>query len=375
MALGDWMFYPQFMAGAIYNDNLSLSQDGRTGAMGARLQPSFYLVRDVGVSKTSLFANADARLYPSESRGDTVAGQVGLGEAWELQPDFTLKARAEYVRLNYLTDGGQFSTPGGGTASLVSPQQAQQLQASAALQKGFGRFFVGVSLGEVQTIYDPLATTGGTFSQSYRNSLISTLTERGGYWVSPILYGYAETAENWRDYADDPFTSHGYRAVVGFGSDRLSLFRGEIYGGYQHQIYDAPLSGAAGSPVFGGKVYWYPTRAWTVTTSLDETFSDSSNPTPSNPRGDPARVTTPQLNVAYQLSQLWSAQWNGRFDHSVYLGSSRLDNAWTTGAMVKYEIARNFQLSLDYSYVQVDSNAADSSYVNNIVSLGGVYKF
>ena len=371
----DWMLYPDFLAGGIYNDNLNQTQTGRVGAFGARLQPDFTGVRDVGASKTSVFANLDAMLYPGQPRDDSLDGRIGFAQSYEVRPDLVVKAQAEYDRLSTLIVGGQLETPAGIPTTLVSPQQYQQWRASAALQKTFGRYFVGLSLGAVQTNYDSLATTAGSLSQSYRDNVVTTLTGRAGYWLMPMLYGYAEAAGNLREYADDPLNSRGYRAVAGLGSDRISLFRGELYAGYQRQDYGAPLAGAASTPVFGGKVFWYPTRAWTVSTSLDEAFSDSSNPTPSNPRGDPARVTTAQGNAAYQLAREWSATAFVRFDHSEYLGVDRTDNAWTLGARVNYEIARDFHVSLDYSYIQMNSNAAGASFFNNVVGLGGVYKF
>jgi hypothetical protein len=375
MSIGDWMFYPQFLSGAVYDDNVLLTQTNRVAAAGARLQPQVQAVRDAGVSTTSVEASLDARLYPGLPRGDAYDGRVVLDQAFEPQPDFSVKGHVEYGRLEYPTDGGQVATPSGGVATLVSPQQGQQAEGAIAIQKAFGRLFLGASLAEVQTTYDPLASTAGALSQSYRNSLVTTATERGGYWLTPMLYGYTETAENWREYADQPLGSHGYRGVVGLGSDRISLFRGEIYGGWQKQIYGPPLAGVAGSPVFGGKVWWYPTRAWTASISLDETFSDSSNPTPSNPRGDPARGTTARATLDYRLSKLWSAQASERYDHSVYLGASRIDDDWTSRISLKYEIARNVELSLDYAYMRVDSNAAGASYYDDIVGLGGVYKF
>ncbi len=375
MSIGDWMYYPRFLSGAVYDDNVLLTETHRVAAAGARLRPELQAVRDTGISRTSVDASLDARLYPGLPRGGAYEGHVALDQAFELQPDFTLKGHFEYGRLEYPASGGEVATPSGGVATLVSPQQGQQAQGSVAAQKAFGRVFLGASLAEVQTAYDPLATTAGTLSQSYRNSLVTTATERGGYWLTPMLYGYAEAAENWREYSGDPLGSHGYRGVAGLGSDRISLFRGEVYAGWQKQFYGAPLAGVAGSPVFGGKVWWYPTRAWTASVSLDETFSDSSNPTPSNPRGYPARVTTARATLDYQLSKLWSAQASERYDHSVYLGVSRIDDAWTAGVRLKYEVARNVQISLDYCYTRVNSDAAGSSYGDDILSLGGVYKF
>ena len=370
-----WMFYPEALIGTFYNDNLMQTQTGRIGAAGVRLQGDIDARRVSGKSTTEAYGSLEGFLYPSKSSYDTFNGKVGLSQTWEVQPDLIIKGQAEFDRLSYLTVGGQLVTPGGGTAWLTAPQQSQQAQASLAVQKSFGRFFAGASLNETRTIYDSLSTSAGKLSQSYRDSLTSTITARGGYWFSPMLYGYAEAAENWRQYSNDPFNSNGYRAVAGLGSDRIGLLRGEIYAGYQRQYYQAPLSGMSGSPVYGGKIYYYPTRAWTLTASLDESFSDSSNPTPSNPRGDPARVTSAQLKSAYQLSANWSLNWVLRYDHSNYLGVSRVDDTLTSDLTLNVLVARNINVALDYTRIELTSNAPGASYFNNVVSLSGVYKF
>ena len=375
ISVSDWLFYPEFMAAGVYNDNLTLAQSGRIGALGARLQPDVSAIRDSGISKTIIYGSADAQLYPGQPRDDTYDGRLAISQSWEVKPDLIVKGGVEYDRLSYLTGGGLIVAPSGVATNLAAPQQYQQLQSSAAVQKSLGRYFLGASINETQTNYDSLSTSQGSISQSYRDSSVFTLTERGGYWISPMLYGYAETAENWRQYVNDPFTSHGYRVVAGLGSDRIGLFRGEVYGGYQAQYYAASPIGAVVSPVLGGKLYWYPTRAVTLSGLFGKSFSDSSNPTPTNPQGDPAQITSAQLSANYQLDRRWSAQGSAQFDVSQYFGVDRIDRTWTTKLGVNREIARDLNINLDYTNVQVYSSAAGSSYSNNIVSLGALYKF
>ena len=374
VAVSDWLFYPQALVGAVYNDNLTQTQTRRTAAAGTKLQASVAGLRDSGVSRTLVYGEGDATLYPAHAVANTYNGRVGVNQTWNVTHDFTLKAQAEVAQQSYLTFGGLVETPGG-VASLVAPQTYKQATALVAAQKSFGRYFLGVSLGETATMYDALATSVGSLSQSYRNSAVATFTQRGGYWVSPLVYAYAETAENWRRYADAPFGSQGYRAVAGLGSDRIGLFRGEVYGGYQGQSYQAAQLGQARSPVFGGKLYWYVTRAWTLTGLVNETFSDANNPTPSNPQGDPARVATAQIAAQYQLGRRWSAQALAEFDASRYLGVSRADDTYIAGAEVNGEVMRNIGVSVDYKYLVNRSSAAGASFINNILGASATYKF
>ncbi len=375
LTVSDWLFNPNLVIGAVYNDNLLQSPSGKTGAVGARVQGDVSGARDTGLSRTAVFGGLDAYLYPDHAKDNTYDGRLGMAQIWELQPTLTAKARLEFDQATYPTFGGQVEAPGGGVASLDAPQKYRQLQGSAAVQKSLGRYFLGVSLGETATIYDALATSAGSISQDYRNSSVTTLTERAGYWISPMIYAYGEMSENWRLFVNDPLASHGYRVVGGLGSDRIGLFRGEVYGGYQEQFFPTASLGKAKSPAFGGKLYWYLTRAWTLSGSVEESFSDTSNPTPSNPLGNPARVTATQIRFAYQLGRLWSAQGWAEFDALRYLGVNRIDDTWTTGIAVNREMARNLNVKVDYKFLRNRSNAPGAGFVNNIVGATAIYKF
>ena len=371
----DWLFYPTFSAGAIYNDNLFLTARNHVSAIGTRLHPALIAERDAGIHKTTIYGDADARLYPDLAAANAVDARAGFSHIWEAQRDLVIKLQGQYDHKTLLTNGGLVLTPTGASGTLVGLQSYNQYQTAASVQKSFDWLFVGLAGGVVKTTYDQLDTTGGKLSQNYRDSLVTTVSARGGYWISPAFYAYTEAVGNFRDYADASYNSQGYRVVGGLGSDRISLFRGEIYGGYQQQIYDKALKGSLASPVFGGKIYWYPTRDWTVRASLDETFTDSSTPTPTNPLGNPARRTSARLSLSYQLARDWSASWFGGFDHSVYLGSPRLDDSYMTGANLTYGIYRNLGVTLNYTFIRVNSNAALSSYSCNVISMGATYKY
>lgn len=375
LALGDWILYPTFAAGAIYDSNLVWSTRNRVQAGGLRLNPTLIAQREAGPHKTTVYAEIDARLYPTLTYGDAVNAQAGVAHIWEIQRDLIVKAKAEYTRKALHISGGVAALPGGGFSTLASPLVSDQFSGALAAQKSFGRMFAGLSLETAKTFYDSLRTTAGTFSQGYRDSLVASLGARGGVWFTPALYGFAEALGNIRALEDASYDSKGYRVTAGVGSDRLSLFRGEVFAGVHRQYYDNPLLSATASPVFGGKIFWYPTRAITLRASLDQTFSDSSMPTPGNPNGFPARVTSAQVAVSYQIAKSWSAAWRAAYDNSVYLASIRRDNGWRTGATLAYDVYRNAAITLDYDVQRVNSNAVDASFTRNAVNLGLKYRY
>src|SRR5204862_6858846 len=98
---------------------------------------------------------------------------------------------------------------------------------------------------------------------------VHTLTARGGRWVVPFLYAFAEASIDQRRYAIDTLNSHGYRTLGGIGSEQIGLFRGEIYGGYQSQQYDLAGLGSVGAGVIGGRLEYSPARAVTLRAAVD----------------------------------------------------------------------------------------------------------
>lgn len=375
MNIGDWMFYPKMSAGAIYNDNLLGTELYKQAAVGADLSPDLYIQRDNGTSNTTLDVSVDGQVYPSRPSDSVYNGQAILQQTWRVQHDLTIDAGLEYDHFTYLINGGQIVAPNGALAYLTSQETYQQVQGRAAVRKDFDRLFVGLAVNGVETINGPIDTVYGPFSENYRDSFVTTLTARAGYWAAPALYIYTEVSGNQRDIVDQQLSSDGYRLLAGVGTDRLSLFRGEIYAGYQRQVYSAIIPGGAESPVFGGKVYWYPTRTLTLSGSLDENFTDSNAPTPGNPLGYPARDTAAQFNIDYKLPLAWTATLHNRFDNLVYLDTTRVDEDWQTGLKLGYQINRGLGVSFDYTYIRSDTNVPFSSFADNVVTLGGDYKF
>ena len=193
--------------------------------------------------------------------------------------------------------------------------------------------------------------------------------------MTPTIYAFGEASGNARDYTSATYTSRGYRAIAGLGSDRISLFRGEIYAGYQQQFYQNSFIGTGSSPVLGGQVYWYPTRWLTIRAALDQTFTDSSLPTATNPVGYPSKATTARLSATFKPAKDFTATWRGSYEHTTYLGSPRRDDGWRTGIEAGYQVHSNVELLGSYEFAKVYSIDPYGGYTRNSVSLGMKYRY
>jgi hypothetical protein len=385
-----WMLYPSFFVGAIYDDNLYQSTSDRVSGAGVKLRPSFVAVHDSGIHQTTLYANGDFNIYPDASDANTTQAQVGFSHKWEAQRDLVFRIGGEYDRHTDIYNNGLVTTPLGTGGVIASPERYNTFGGYVSGLKSFDRFFVGLSASSYAATYDTLYTTTGPLDQTYRDNLVTTVTGRLGYSVTPLIYAYMESAGNFHNFSGDStydivapnvptpgtiYNSDGYRVVGGLGTDRISLFKGEIYAGYQQQLYDYALFGSPSSPVYGGKISWFPTRAITVSASLDETYQDSGLTTATNMTGSAAHVTAAMSTIQYAMAREWTASVYGGYADVLYITGGQHDHRWSAGSTLNYEIARNIFATFNYSLVLVESNAIGASFTRNQLSLGGTYKY
>ena len=236
----------------------------------------------------------------------------------------------------------------------------------------------------------PLETSGAPVSQSYRDNLITTATARLGYAISPAIYGFTDVIGNFHNYSNQSiygliapnqsnsatlYNSQGYRAVAGLGSDRISLFKGEIYGGYQQQFFAYSGFGAPSSPVYGGKISWSPTRAWTLAFSLDESYVDSGVQVKGNSQGSAAFVTAATANLQYAPSKQWSASVSGGYFDLRYVSGGLRTQVWSAGATLNYQISRNINATASYTLLLSENNTGGPNTTRNQLMLGAAYKY
>ncbi|TDX62149.1 hypothetical protein EDE12_11155 [Methylosinus sp. sav-2] len=380
LPLGGWMLYPSLLVAGTYDDNPFQAPSDRKGAAGTHLRPSFIADRDNGLHHTTVFTIGDFRIYPDLSTANTVNVEAGFNHTWEARKDLVVSASGEYSRRTDMYNTGQVVNPfvlGGVTyrGTQASPQRYNQFIGSVGVQKSFDRLFIGLSSTARATTYDTLYTTTGALGQTYRNNLVTGVTGRLGYYATPLLFVFTEAGGNFRDFRDPTYNSEGYRFTGGIGTDRIGLIRGEIFAGYQSQFYFSGLFPSANSPVYGGKLYWYPTRAWTIEAGLDETFQDSALSTVGNTTGSAARATSANLRIGYKLARSWSATVNGQYTDIAYISGGRHDSRWNSGATLNYEILRNLNATFEYAFTRVFSNSDGAAFTRNVFTLGATYKY
>jgi hypothetical protein len=330
----------------------------------------------------------DIRWYPSLNRVDVVDTRAGVVHVWEIERDLVFRVQAQGTQNQQYSSFAANLLPT--NLFVTSPVKYTEGYGSTSIQKEFGSFFAAIGGSGTATAYQDIQDNlGNTIDEHFRNGTISTLNGRFGYHISPVIYTYIESAQNWQRYNDSHLNSEGYRVVAGVGSGRISLFNGEIYAGYANQRFEDPLAGTTTVPVFGGRLSWFPTRFLTFTLNGDRTFGTSDfntnrlgGPTPASlpilPGLQPGSVTTV---TKAQLAAQWAFTERLSFSASVgdlqqeYLTSSRRDNLVSLTGGVTYQIWPGFGVTAAYTHQNLYSNLPGASLSTDFISVGGSSRF
>jgi Putative beta-barrel porin 2 len=424
LVLGSWKLYPKIFVGAVWDTNIDQQPNGaidpngpqRTSRTSARAVPYLSGFYDGGIHKTSVYGVIDARFFDETNLSAT----TGLTHRYEAMRDLIFNFYFNYTRQTDLfTNALNFNngaigpnisgTPETnipiilnpfGTTPSVNPSAYNQYTAGTSVLKTFdNNTFVTLAGTAFHIAYDH--TIDLPIGSPFSTSLDGTsywVTGRLGFNATPQLYVFAEPAGIFQRFNNSKFDTNGYRVTGGIGSaDPQSLFRGEVFGGYQAQhqlnssdtIVDAngvPLivnglgipSGIPSdthSPIYGGRLAYYPTRYWTFVAQVDQTLGISTTLSPTLPAGVPLRATNAVLQANYNLSRWWWVGARAGYTQAKFFGFDRVDDGWMAGASFNYEVWRNLLLTLDYQYSTVHSNAAFSDFTRNVYTAGLTYRY
>ena len=383
----DWLLYGGLGWGAACDFNLNLSSTNHISACGPRFIPSLVAEHNTGIQRTLLYGVGDIRWYPSVNQVQPVDTTAGIVHVWEIQRDliFRVQAQGKLDQQYSGFSGGLLPTS---AVYITTPLQYAQAYASSSVQKNLGSFFsaIGGSITDTQ-YHDMRDNLGNTIDEHFQNGTIATLNGRIGYHLSPIIYTFIEPSINNQHYVASLLDSYGYRIVAGVGSDRISLFNGEIYGGYAQQQFEDPTVGTVSVPVFGGKLYWYPTRFLSFTFKADRAFGTSDlsqslvnpgpiiNPTTGLLPGSPTDRMTEIFRADWDFSQHFAFTAGLQNQQQNYLNSFRKDDLLTFTGGVTYKLWPNLGVQVTYNHQHLYTNVAGASYSSDFIAFGGTSKF
>jgi opacity protein-like surface antigen len=404
LPFGSWMLYPSIFLGGAYNDNVYLTSTNRVSEFGALIAPNIEADLDEGLYKATLYANANAQLYPGYNAvlgesATTVSGRAGFALLWSPTSDVT-----GHFSLDFTRSYGAFGSPlitnsliGTATSFVLAPmamsfspfqQATNTATASLYVEKNLSdATFVRVGGGLQQISYD--SPPNGYYSAP--NGISPNAFIRGGYRLTPDLNAFVEVGGYlYRYYNASYFNSNNYYVIAGLSSGMIGLFRGQIYGGYQEQYSTAGAFSPQAMPDFGGSLTYYPTEYLTIAANVSSSFGAATGfgVAPVGGLGvNPLlyannRLVQARLQADYKMFEYWTASVFGGYAEAWYPGTlysggpSGSSATWTAGAGVAYNFWRNVALTLNYQYAAVNSSGFGLlSYSNNVATLGVTYKY
>lgn len=387
---GSWMLYPSIFVGAVFNSNVYQTQANQTAAGGLRLTPNIEADLDDGLHKTTLYANADAQLYPGYNsrlgeNASTVSGRAGLAHLWSPTSDIVVRFSADFTRQDG-PFGGTLATSspiGSVTAFVGAPtalnvngfrQFSDQTTVLASVEKSLTeQTFFRVGAGAQQLIYE--AAPQGYFGG--RNGIDYNAFVRGGFWVTPLVNVFVETGGDLRRYYGSSFyDANSYRVIGGLSSDMIGLVRGQIYGGLQQQFSTQGTFGDLTKPALGFSLTYYPLEYLTIAASLSNSFGAPGSSGLRSVASANNETWQARLQADYTLFEYWRASVRAGWADTLYTSNSTSSQAWLAGAGFSYNIWRNFAATVDYQFTRTNSlGVSATSYSQNLVTAGVTYRY
>jgi hypothetical protein len=367
MTFGDFIVSGQVIAGGVYNDNLYQSRYNKVSDWGINFQPSFKVERSVGLHTTTLTGVLSSQFYLNNSNANTTTGALALDHVYEVQRDLIAYVQG-HVSRNINANPPVYT----GLNAQLDPSYFNEEFLSGSLEKSFDRISVGVG-GQIlgQQYSNVSDSLGNRYRLSGQDGTASTAVVRIGYAITPIVKAFIQPSYNWQSFNNNIYNSQGYSVVAGLQTDRIGLFRGQIYAGYSQQDF-TNLNRTRSAPTFGGSISYYPTREITFTASLAQNYGLTPGVAF---QGGTGQTTTASLGVNYAFSQTLNLGANVSYAQTAYGGSAQKQDQWGAGVNANYMFTQHLGVNAGYSFTRVDYSLGGGGYDRNLVTLGATGRF
>jgi hypothetical protein len=373
VAVAGWLLYPQLFVGGMVNDNVTQSARAKQTGYGPRITPSFDARYDTGIHELDVYGAVDGQFYPTKSSNDLIQARAGVSDTYQVTPDVSVNGLLDYTR-----QMGLGSALGLGVGPVITSSNA----AAQASSQIYNQYTGSISVLDRfdRLFFQPSATVQSTTYESLRNvaaaqdSTATGLGLRIGYAVGPSLNAFVEPSYQMRDYRRSGLNTDGYRLVAGLSSDRIGLFSGEIHGGYQSQSGASAINGSVGGYVLGGAIYYYPLEYLTFSLSADQALGSY---------GDLSAISAASytrgaqygFDADYKLASYWSAHARVAYAENKLVGSRGQNSAMVAGFSLSYTFWRNIAVTGEYQYARQWSNVPNTSWDQNMITLGLTYSY
>jgi hypothetical protein len=194
---------------------------------------------------------------------------------------------------------------------------------------------------------------------------------RGGYESTPDVKPFVEAGVDRRvfdhrtDFSGVMRGSDGVRARAGLEFARERLLSGEISAGYAWRTYEDPALRDVAGLIFDASLVWKATGLTTVTFKANSEIGETTLTGASGVFHRQASVTIDHAFRRWLIGSLGIGYGIDDYD-----GAGRRDDRLELSAGLTYYLSRYAAITAEFRREELRSNAPDSDYKANVVTLG-----
>jgi hypothetical protein len=356
--VGDFLIYPTADLQEYYNSNVFVTETGKKSDVATFFDPA--------ITANSNW-NTDALNFLVTGQIERYANQVS-----ENQSNFSAASNGRYDISNgvFLTGaiGYEYAhedrTSPDTIFNQAFPTAYQVMSGRLGYVHDAGQLGFRVDTGaDYYTYNNNVTSTGTPIPETDRNRIEYGVTPRVSYELTPGYEAYVQTPVNLRQYQATVDAnglkrdSYGYEFDAGTAFKITNLVNGQVYLGYEDQVYqDARLSSPAGL-TFGGNVLWNATQEDSVRLTLARTVEETTVSTASS-----FLQSSVALDVEHQLRANVLLTAGGSYSDQNYQGLNRDDNVYAANAGIRYLINEYLSANVTAVYAVRLSNVSPNGY-------------
>ena len=365
LRVGTFTVLPSAESGVTWTSNAN-SSAGSGPATLSETTLRLNAISDYDGNTTTIDAFGNFRKTISGEEIDEKRGRVTATHEHDLGRDW--KALAS---LDYEVGPESASSPTAVVGSLEQPIE-QTLTGTLGLEKDIGKLQLRLT-GKVErdVFGDAELSTGGSISQSDRDSTFASGVLRTGYEISPALTPFVELEYGHRNY-DQEFDSNGFAraydrsaARAGLAVDLGEKFRGEGSVGWVNEDLEDSRLGSISGPTVNAAFDWSPVRGTIVALDADTELEDATGPNESG-----SIYYTGKATLTHELRANLTADLALGAGYRDYFGQVGHDDIWNAEAGLTWWFNRYVGLTGKGFHEQLKSSFPDRDYTTNSVYVG-----
>nr|CRH06729.1 conserved outer membrane protein of unknown function [Candidatus Magnetococcus massalia] len=345
--VGIFRIKPKLTADVSFTDNLLSSKD-KVADTVITLKPVLQAVTHWRKYTVDLTFKSEVGRHGTREMEDYIDHSTKLKVAVAPTKNLSLEAQASYSSKH----SSRGAADNLGAATSEPPEQYNLYKVSGKAQYTKQRYRGVVELG-----HNVDAKTGtGRYWNDLSVSLMYALSPKTSFYLQGVAERHVyDDATLLRDNME-------YGGAVGVEWEATAKTTGNVKAGWTQKTYaDAADKDVAGFAT-EADIKWSPSSRTRFTLSAGRSLEEGGN------TDDYYTATKTQLEVQHSLRSFLSLNAQLGYDNNVY-GNGRDDVTWTGSAGFDYQFPKWASLGGRYSYSDIASNAADSSYDSNVFML------